>query len=93
MKSAKNYTTLKIIEFLGGFVSPNDVLIEIDNGYYPEFPPATTRRLNSKGQLAYRAYRNCGIDLNSNWGVPDIPGTDTVIFPQEIWEGCVNRRV
>jgi Permuted papain-like amidase enzyme, YaeF/YiiX, C92 family len=43
-------------------------------------------------QLAYRAYRNCGIDLNTNRGVPDIPGTDTVIFPQEIWEGCVNRR-
>ena len=43
-------------------------------------------------QLAYRAYRNCDIDLNTNCGVPDIPGTDTVIFPQEIWEGCVNRR-
>lgn len=44
-------------------------------------------------QLAYRAYRNCGIDLNTNCGVPDIPGTESVIFPQEIWEGCVNRRV
>jgi len=34
MKSAKNYTILKIIESLGGSVSPNDVHVEIDNGYY-----------------------------------------------------------
>ncbi|MBW2607406.1 MAG: hypothetical protein JRD05_07180 [Deltaproteobacteria bacterium] len=44
-------------------------------------------------QLAYRTYQNCDIDLNTNCGVPDIPGTESVIFPQEIWEGCVNRRV
>ncbi len=44
-------------------------------------------------QLAYRAYRNCGIDLNTNCGIPNIPGTDTIIFPQEIWERSVNRRV
>jgi len=35
-------------------------------------------------QLAYRAYRNCDIDLNTNCGVPGIPGTDTVIFPHDI---------
>ena len=43
-------------------------------------------------QLAYRAYLTNGIDLNTNRGVPAIPGTETVIFPQEIWEACVNRR-
>ncbi len=44
-------------------------------------------------QLAYLAYKSCGIDLNTNCGVSEIPGTDTVIFPQEIWEGCEHRRV
>jgi hypothetical protein len=44
-------------------------------------------------QLAYRAYKTCDIDLNTNCGIPAIPGTDTIIFPQELWEGCANRRV
>ena len=43
-------------------------------------------------QPAYRAYRNCGINLNTNCGVLNIPGTDAVVFPQEIWSGCVSRR-
>ena len=43
-------------------------------------------------QLAYRAYKKCGIDLNTNRGIPAIPGTDTIIFPQELWEECSNSR-
>lgn len=43
-------------------------------------------------QLAYLAYLKHGIDLNTNQGVPDIRGTESIIYPQEIWRGCVNKR-
>lgn len=43
-------------------------------------------------QLAYKAYLRCGINLNTGLGVPDIPGTSSIIFPQEIWNGCYHKR-
>ncbi len=39
-------------------------------------------------QLVYLAYLKHGIDLNTGMGVPDVPGTESIIFPQEIWSGC-----
>ncbi len=39
-------------------------------------------------QLAYLAYLKHGVDLNTGMGVPDVPGTESIIFPQEIWSGC-----
>lgn len=43
-------------------------------------------------QLAYKAYLPHGIDLNTGRGIPNIPGADSVIFPQEIWSGCPNKK-
>ena len=43
-------------------------------------------------QLAYKAYKKEGIDLNTGKGIPEIPGTDSIIFPQEIWSGCSNEK-
>jgi len=43
-------------------------------------------------QLAYKAYLEQGIDLNTGQGVPDIPGMDSIVFPQEIWSGCEHER-
>ena len=43
-------------------------------------------------QLAYKAYLQHGIDLNTGRGIPYIPGTDKIIFPQEVWESCIHRR-
>ena len=43
-------------------------------------------------QLAYKAYLPHGIDLNSGQGVPNVKGTSRIIFPQEIWSGCIHRR-
>lgn len=43
-------------------------------------------------QLAYCAYKPYGINLNTGLGVPDLPGSSSLIFPQEIWAGCVHRR-
>jgi hypothetical protein len=43
-------------------------------------------------QLAYKAYLKYGIDLNTGQGVPNLFGTSSIVFPQEIWEGCFHRR-
>lgn len=43
-------------------------------------------------QLAYKAYLEQGIDLNTGQGVPQIPGMDSIVFPQEIWSGCAHER-
>ena len=43
-------------------------------------------------QLAYKAYLPYGINLNTGLGVPDLPGTRSIVFPQEIWEGCCHIR-
>ena len=42
-------------------------------------------------QLIYKAYLKCGIDLNTGIGVPNIPGTESIIFPQEIWNSCDHK--
>ncbi len=44
-------------------------------------------------QLAYKAYAPHGINLNTGLGVPNLPGTDSIVFPQEIWTGCQSRQV
>ena len=41
-------------------------------------------------QLAYKAYLKNDIDLNTGQGIPKIPGTGSIIFPQEIWAGCTH---
>jgi uncharacterized protein YycO len=57
------------------------------------FTDSATEKRFYCSQLAYQAYLQQGIDLNSNLGVPDLPGTASIIFPQELWSGCPNRRV
>ncbi len=43
-------------------------------------------------QLAYLAYLKNGIDLNTEKGIPKIPGSEGIIFPEEIWNSCENER-
>jgi hypothetical protein len=43
-------------------------------------------------QLPYKAYLPHGIDLNTGLDIPDLKGTGSIIFPQEIWAGCAHRR-
>jgi uncharacterized protein YycO len=43
-------------------------------------------------QLPYCAYLPYGINLNTGLGVPNLPGSSSIVFPQEIWSGCVHRR-
>ena len=62
--------------------------------------PYNLNFLNSKtenafycSQLAYKAYLKYSIDLNTGEGVPEIPFTDSIIFPQEIWSGCKHTQL
>jgi hypothetical protein len=43
-------------------------------------------------QLAYKAYQQIGIDLNTGLAMEQLPGTNTIIYPQEIWERFSHRR-
>jgi len=44
-------------------------------------------------QLAYKAYQQIGIDLNTGLSIEQIPGTNSIIYPQEIWGGFSHRAV
>lgn len=44
-------------------------------------------------QLAYKAYLPHGIDLNSGENIVNIPWTDSIIYPQEIWDNWEHVRV
>jgi hypothetical protein len=66
---------------------------ELAKPYNLDFPNSTTEDAFYCSQLAYQAYLMVGIDLNTGRGVPNIPGTAGIIFPQEIWAGCWHKRV
>jgi Permuted papain-like amidase enzyme, YaeF/YiiX, C92 family len=42
-------------------------------------------------QLAYKAYLPLGINLNTGLAMERLPGTNQIIYPQEIWNGCSHR--
>jgi hypothetical protein len=43
-------------------------------------------------QLAYKAYQQVGIDLNTGLAMEQLPGTNGIIYPQEIWNGFSHRQ-
>ena len=67
-------------------------LAQVGKPYNINFLDSSTEDSFYCSQLAYKAYLKCGIDLNTGKGVPDIPGTTSIIFPQEVWESCVHAR-
>ena len=44
-------------------------------------------------QLAYKAYEQIGINLNTGLAMEQLPGTNAIIYPQEIWSGFSHRAV
>jgi len=42
-------------------------------------------------QLAYKAYQQIGIDLNTGLAMEQLPGTNAIVYPQEIWNGFSHR--
>jgi hypothetical protein len=68
-------------------------LAQVQKPYNINFLDSDTEKAFYCSQLAYKAYIRHGIDLNTGQGVPNLPGTDSIVFPQEIWEACKNRLV
>ena len=65
---------------------------QIGKPYNIDFPDSSTEASFYCSQLPYKAYLKYGIDLNTGKGAPGILGTGSIIFPQEVWEGCVHQR-
>jgi cell wall-associated NlpC family hydrolase len=42
-------------------------------------------------QLAYKAYQRIGINLNTGMEMERFPGTNPIVFPQEIWNGSAHK--
>lgn len=65
---------------------------ELGRPYNINFFNSSTDNAFYCSQLAYRAYLRSGIDLNTGAKPFNIPGTRSIILPQEIWDGCPHRR-
>ena len=68
-------------------------LAQISKPYNLNFLNSETEESFYCSQLAYKAYQQVGIDLNTGLAMQEIPGTSSIIYPQEIWEGFSHRRV
>jgi hypothetical protein len=60
--------------------------------YNIDFLNSRTEKAFYCSQLAYKAYLRVGINLNTGRRAPRIPGTESIVFPQEIWSGCTHKR-
>jgi cell wall-associated NlpC family hydrolase len=66
-------------------------LSQIGKPYNLNFLNAETEAAFYCSQLAYKAYQQVGINLNTGLAMEQLPGTNAIIYPQEIWEGCPHR--
>jgi hypothetical protein len=69
----------------------NFCLTQLGKPYNLNFLNADTDEAFYCSQLAYRAYLRCGINLNTGLAMESLPGTNSIIYPQEIWNGCIHR--
>ena len=65
-------------------------LAQVGKPYNIDFLDSSTENAFYCSQLAYKAYLKQGIDWNK--GFPEIPGTGSIILPQEVWDRCVHKR-
>jgi cell wall-associated NlpC family hydrolase len=69
------------------------VLGQIGKPYNLNFLNAEAEEAFYCSQLAYKAYQQIGVDLNTGLAMEQLPGTNHIIYPQEIWEGFSHRAV
>jgi hypothetical protein len=68
-------------------------LAQVGKPYNLNFLNAETEEAFYCSQLAYKAYQQVGIDLNTGLAIEQLPGTNNIVYPQEIWDGCSHRKV
>lgn len=66
-------------------------LAQVGKPYNLNFLNAETESAFYCSQLAYKAYQQIGIDLNTGLAMEQLPGTNAIIYPQEIWEEFSHR--
>jgi len=66
-------------------------LAQVGKPYNLNFLNAETEESFYCSQLAYKAYQQIGIDLNTGLAMEQLPGTNTIVYPQEIWDGFPHR--
>ena len=66
-------------------------LAQVGKPYNLNFPNAETEEAFYCSQLAYKAYQQIGVNLNTGLAMEQLPGTNTIVFPQEIWEGFSHK--
>ncbi len=67
------------------------VLAQIGKPYNLNFLNAETEESFYCSQLAYKAYQQIGINLNTGLAMEQLPGTNNIVYPQEIWDGFSHR--
>jgi hypothetical protein len=68
-------------------------LAQVGKPYNLNFLRSETEEAFYCSQLAYKAYQQVGIDLNTGLAMEQLPGTNAIVYPQEIWEGSNHRAV
>jgi hypothetical protein len=68
-------------------------LAQVGKPYNLNFLNPETEETFYCSQLAYKAYQQVGVDLNTGLAVEQLPGTNAIIYPQEIWNGFPHRQV
>ena len=66
-------------------------LSQVGKIYNLNFLNAETEETFYCSQLAYKAYQQVGINLNTGLAMEQLPGTNAIIYPQEIWAGFPHR--
>ena len=66
-------------------------LAQVGKPYNLNFLNAETEDAFYCSQLAYKAYQQVGIDLNTGLAIEKLPGTNAIVYPQEIWDGFPHR--
>jgi hypothetical protein len=66
-------------------------LAQVGKSYNLNFLNAESERSFYCSQLAYKAYEQIGIDLNTGLAMEQLPGTNEIVYPQEIWDGFPHK--
>ena len=66
-------------------------LAQVGKPYNLNFLNIETEAAFYCSQLAYKAYQQIGINLNTGLAMEQLPGTNAIVYPQEIWDGFSHR--
>jgi hypothetical protein len=67
-------------------------LAQVGKPYNLNFLDSDTEDSFYCSQLAYKAYQAEGIGVRTKLYLPDLPHTESIIFPREIWEGLPHQQ-